>query len=241
MDTIKIASGPVRMIAHRGVSGLERENTCPAFVAAGNRSYYGVETDVHKTADGQFVIIHDENTNRITLETVNVNVEQNPYSAVENIVLPDLDGSTNRQDIRLPLLVDYIKICKKYEKVCILEIKGTMTKEDLSAIVTQIQELEYLTQVIFISFSLDNCIILRELVPDNAIQWLTCDAKPETVEKLLQYRLDLDVYYSALTKEIVDDLHAKNILVNCWTVDNKEIAEELVAMGVDFITSNILE
>ena len=33
------------MIAHRGVSGLELENTCAAFVAAGNRSYFGIETD----------------------------------------------------------------------------------------------------------------------------------------------------------------------------------------------------
>ena len=39
--------GNVKMIAHRGVSGLERENTCPAFVAAGVKSYYGIETDVH--------------------------------------------------------------------------------------------------------------------------------------------------------------------------------------------------
>ena len=35
------------MVAHRGVSGLERENTCPAFVAAGVKSYWGIETDIH--------------------------------------------------------------------------------------------------------------------------------------------------------------------------------------------------
>ena len=50
MDTIKIHSGSTRMIAHRGLSGLETENSIPAFVAAGNRSYYGVETvDVLRT------------------------------------------------------------------------------------------------------------------------------------------------------------------------------------------------
>ena len=50
MDTIKINRGNTRMIAHRGVSGLETENSIPAFVAAGNRSYYGVETvDVLRT------------------------------------------------------------------------------------------------------------------------------------------------------------------------------------------------
>ncbi len=43
------------MVAHRGLCGLEPENSIPAFVAAGNRSYYGVESDVHVTADGKLL------------------------------------------------------------------------------------------------------------------------------------------------------------------------------------------
>ena len=34
MDNIRIDHGNVRMVAHRGLSALERENTCAAFVAA---------------------------------------------------------------------------------------------------------------------------------------------------------------------------------------------------------------
>ena len=66
MDTVKISHGNTKMIAHRGLSGIEQENTNAAFVAAGNRSYYGIETDVHRTADGQYVIIHDDTTARVT-------------------------------------------------------------------------------------------------------------------------------------------------------------------------------
>ena len=43
MDTIKLDSGRAKMIAHRGLSGLEQENTCAAFVAAGNRAKYPAE------------------------------------------------------------------------------------------------------------------------------------------------------------------------------------------------------
>ena len=69
MDTIKIDNKNVRMVAHRGLSGLEKENTCSAFVAACNRAtYFGVETDVHRTADGQFVIFHDDNTARVGID-----------------------------------------------------------------------------------------------------------------------------------------------------------------------------
>ena len=65
-NTEKADLANIRMIAHRGVSGLERENTNAAFVAAGNRSYYGIETDVHRTKDGHYVIFHDDNMLRLT-------------------------------------------------------------------------------------------------------------------------------------------------------------------------------
>ena len=66
MDTIRFDKNNVKIIAHRGLSGLECENTCAAFVAAGNRSYYGIETDVHVTKDGKIIVFHDDNTERMT-------------------------------------------------------------------------------------------------------------------------------------------------------------------------------
>ena len=108
MDTIKINSKKVKIIAHRGASGLERENTCPAFLAACNRSYFGVETDIRMTTDKKFIILHDATTQRVSMEKNNINVEECDYASLENIVLPDHDGSTDRRDIRLPLLKEYI-------------------------------------------------------------------------------------------------------------------------------------
>ena len=60
MDSIKLDTRTAKMIAHRGLSGIEKENTNAAFIAAGNRSYFGIETDVHKTVDGKFVINRGE-------------------------------------------------------------------------------------------------------------------------------------------------------------------------------------
>ena len=47
--------------------------------------------------------------------------------------------------------------------------------------------------------------------------------------------------FRSLTREIVEELHGEGILVNCWTCDDKAEAERLVAWGVDFITTNLLE
>ena len=242
MDTIKIDNKQVKMIAHRGVSKLERENTNAAFLAAGNRSYFGIETDVHKTADGKFVIIHDETTNRVTNGAVDINVEANDYDKVKDIVLPDLDGSTVRQDIRIPLLSEYVKICKTYDKKCVLELKSQFEKSELMEIIDIINEYEHLENVIFISFNLGNCIALKELLPNQPVQWLTGSDDYATIKDIIyQHKLDLDIQYQKVTPELVAELHANQVQINCWTVDDKEAAEKLIEMGVDYITSNILE
>ena len=46
-DTIRLTQeNKPLMIAHRGMSGLEMENSASAFVSAGQRSHFGIETDV---------------------------------------------------------------------------------------------------------------------------------------------------------------------------------------------------
>ena len=242
MNTIKINSNGVKMIAHRGLSGIERENTCPAFIAAGNRSYFGVEADVHVTKDGKFVIIHDETTERISSGEYNVNVEESDYLDIEKIVLPDLDNTTDRKDIRIPLLMEYIKICKKYEKICVLEIKNHFEEKNIEKLIDQIKELEYIDKVIFISFDFENCVNVRKFLPENDVQFLTLDKiTSELIEKLCENSLDLDIYYEQLNAENIEILHSKGIKVNCWTCDDKDAAEKLISYGVDFITSNIVE
>lgn len=242
MDTIKLSAVKPKMIAHRGMSGLERENTCAAFVAAGNRSHFGIETDVHVTRDGKFVIIHDETTERVTGGAHNVNVETSDYAALEALVLPDIDGTTVRKDIRIPLLSEYIKICKKYEKTCVLEVKNHFSENDLRRMIDEIESLNYSEHMIFISFDAPNCFNLRSMLPNAQIQLLTdAEVTDELAAVLLEHRLDLDIYYKRLSAETVHALHAKGIRVNCWTCDNAQEAAELAYFGVDYITSNILE
>jgi glycerophosphoryl diester phosphodiesterase len=46
------------VIAHRGASGYEVENTLAAFRAAGTLGADAVELDIHETADGAFLVHH---------------------------------------------------------------------------------------------------------------------------------------------------------------------------------------
>ena len=239
MDTKKFNKKNTLVVAHRGLSGLETENTNAAFVAAGNRSYYGIETDIHRTLDGKFVVCHDDNLKRVGGE--NIPVEEVTMDTLLSMVLYDKDGTKCRADLRPTTLENYISICKKYGKHCVLELKSDFTDEEIEKIVEIIRGLEYLENVTFISFGYDNLVKLRRILPTQSAQYLFSAVTDEVIEMVKAENLDVDVYFKALTEENIQAFHDLGMVVNCWTVNSVEDGERLSQWGVDYITTNILE
>ena len=112
MNTIKIDKKNTRLIAHRGLSGLERENTSAAFIAAGNRSYYGMETDIHLTKDNVFVISHDSNTKRVSPFTQEI--KDTNYNDLAKIDYYELESNVTKPYLKMPTLKEYLEISKKF-------------------------------------------------------------------------------------------------------------------------------
>lgn len=239
MNTIKLNREDTKIIAHKGLSGLEPENTMASFIAAGNRSYFGIETDMHRTSDGEFVIIHDDTTERVAEEKLDV--EKTTLHELRNLLLKDKNGVISRTDLRIPTLQEYITTCQNYDKKCILELKNKFNQKDIEKIVGIAKSMDYLNQIIFISFDLNNLKILRKLLPGQELQLITGRYSSNIKEVLLANELDLDIEFNSLTKDIIEDLHQCGRKINCWTCDKKEEAEKLIAYGVDYLTTNILE
>ncbi len=239
MNTIGFDKKRTLMVAHRGVSGLETENTCAAFVAAGNRSYFGIETDVHVTKDGRFIIIHDDDTARVGIDKLIV--EETTFDTLRSIMLLDKNGKRGRTDLRLPELTEYLGICKRYEKKAVLELKNRMEPEQVKNIAEITRETGMFEDTIFISFSIENLVDLKRYFPDATAQFLTCDYSDSLMDELSEMGLGLDILYKALTKKSITYAHSKGVMVNCWTVNEPADGEKLASWGVDMITSNILE
>ena len=138
MNTIKFDSKITKVVAHRGLSGIEKENTNAAFIAAGNRSYFGIETDVHRTLDGRFVCFHDDTTGRVAID--NMIIEETTFDTLRKLLLTDRNGLKGREDLKIPTLKEYIETCKRYEKTAVLELKNEFEKEDIAKICDEIKE-----------------------------------------------------------------------------------------------------
>ena len=242
MDTKKIQNKQNgKIIAHRGVSGIEPENTLSAFIAAANRSYYGIETDVHKTLDGKFICTHDDNAKRVTGE--DLIIEQTPYETIRALKVFDMDKVSYRCDLYMPSLKEYIGICKKYGKVAVLELKNSFTEDEIRAILDEIEEVGYMDGTTFIAFDPHNLYSVRKYYPNQSVQLLVSlrTQVPNFLELAREHKFDLDAQHVMITPEMLDFVHSYGGLVNVWTVDEPERAEELIAMGVDQITTNICE
>ncbi len=226
------------MIAHRGVSGIELENTPAAFIAAGNRSYYGIEADIRKTKDGQYIIFHDPDTVRLADEKLVIS--DSNFKALRRIALKDQTGKS-RIDLRIPSLEEYLSLCKKYEKVSVLELKEICLDTEIEQIIQIVQQEYDLSHVVFISFKLENLIALKQALPSQPAQFLTSSFTQDLVDTLHEHSLDLAIRYTALEPEALKTLQATGIKVNIWTCDDQITAEKFANLGVDFITSNILE
>lgn len=239
MDTIKFEKKNTRVVAHRGLSGIEVENTNSAFVAAGNRSHWGIETDIYKTADGKFVIGHDDNYKRLSGEEIFL--EKETLERLREVVFFDKDGTKNRVDLRPATLENYLSIVKKYEKHAVLELKSNFTDEEIARIIEIIREYDYLDNLTFISFNYDNLLRVRKILPNQSAQYLFWKITDAEIERLVRDKIDVDVWVVELTKEQIEACHRAGLKVNCWTVDDPKKAEELASWGIDIITSNILE
>src|SRR5687767_11213135 len=60
------SGSPPRSFGHRGASGTHPENTLVSFAGAVERGAQAFELDVHRTADGEIVVFHDETLERTT-------------------------------------------------------------------------------------------------------------------------------------------------------------------------------
>ena len=227
------------MIAHRGLSGYEKENTIPAFIAAGCRSFYGIECDIHPTSDGKYVVFHDDETKRIS--PINVEIKNTTFDELKQVPLYDLKNERVVSYYKIPSLEEYIEVCMKYNKTCVIEFKNPFEEDDIKQVIKILDEYNYLNRVIFISFFIENLKIVKRYLPTQSVQFLCSEFNEEVLTAITENKMDIDIHHSVLNKEIIDLLHSKGIKINCWTVNEKQRALELISLGVDFITTNYFE
>ena len=232
----EIHNGDVKMVAHRGLSGMELENTLPAFELAGQNEYYGIEADVRVTADGKYIITHDDDLTRIVKE--DLVIEETTFDALRALTFESPYGDEGTY--QLPTLEEYVSVCKQYDKQAVLEYKGAFTAEQAAEVAATVETMGWFDRTTFISFSRDNLLYLRAAYPSADAQYIVEKATKADIDWMIEHKIDADLCWISVNPFRVKRLHDAGLKVNVWTVDGTVCAYLAMLFGVDMITTNIL-
>lgn len=217
---------PPQIVAHRGASFDAPENTLDALRLGFDQGADAGECDVRLTADGRAVLMHDAGTARTT--GVELTVATATFATL--------------QPLGVALLEEALA-CVPKGRGLLIEIKCG------PEILPSIKQALYVvrpdtTGVVLMSFDRTVTVAARRLFPDLELhhlrEWrdgigaaeLVAEAKALGVQGLnLDQRFPIDAAFVAT-------LRAAGLKLYVWTVDDPLRARELVAAGVDGITTN---
>ncbi len=229
----------MRVIAHCGCPTKELENTVESFIVAGCGKNYGIEADFILLKDGNVVVFHDDDLKR--LAGIERNIRDLTIDEVKNISL-NKRPTYHTYDYKIATPLEYIRICKHYNKVPVMDLKWGYTSEKVDELINLLIKEEMYDKSMIICYTWDTVLYIKNNYPDFNVQFiLGMLYSEENVKKCLENSIDLDLRYNYITKELVDLFHEHNLVVNCWTVDNEEELKRVIECGVDFVTTNVFE
>jgi len=230
-------SGRPWVIGHRGASGEAPENTMAAFRLAVEQGADLIETDVHLSADGVPVLIHDPTLDRTT-------DGHGPVSCYTMAQLKELDaGSWFSPDFageRLLSLDELLDWASGRVPVSIEIKNGPIHYPEIEQIVLgSLRRHDMVRSAIVISFDHPTVWRLKQLCPELICGVLFACCPVSASILATQAGADcLLPHWSNLSRAMVEEAHALGLAVSPWVVDRDEELEFVLAVGVDAIATN---
>ena len=217
------------IIAHRGVHNEKDiiENSLEAFKEAVNKNYI-IELDVHFLKDGDVVVFHDDNIERMT--GINKNLKDCTYDEIRNIKL--LNKNTY-----IPKFSDVLKLVDGKVPI-LIELKNDNKVGLLESSLVQILK-KYNGKYAVQSFNPLSIMWFKNNYPNIIRGQLVCKFKNKKMDNIKKFILKT-MFFNIITNpdfisHSVDDLSykevnkiKKNKFILGWTVRNKERYDELI-------------
>ena len=230
----------MKIIAHRGFSGVYPENTMLAFKKAIEIGADGIELDVHLSKDGQVMIIHDEALKRTTgLDGV---ISDYTRAELEKISA----GKTKNDEFGftpIPSLEEYLAFMAEH--------KDKFTNIELKTAPVYYPEIEEKTLELVRKFDLEKNIIY------SSFNWLSIQRMQRlgTISETGLLFSGMKLYNQAhiikslginyfhpdfndLTDEIVKSYLDNKVGLNVWTVNEIEDMKVCLSWNIDGLITN---
>jgi len=220
--------GDVQIMAHRGASKAERENTLLAFTRAVQMGANSAELDVRICKSGELVVHH--------------NAVLDDGRAIKDLLRAELPE-------HIPTLSDALDACAPMNVN--IEIKNDETEPDFDP-TDKVAEMVVLLlrgrgdpqQWLISAFRRETVDRVHQLWPQLPTAWLTvtvaeADATQLAASLVASGHIALHPFVETLTRSVVEVMHASGLAVNTWTCDDPIRMRELIEWGIDGICTNV--
>jgi len=221
------------VIAHRGASALAPENTLAAFRLAMEQQADGIELDVHLSADGHPVVIHDYDLARTTSGT----------GKISRLTLEEIRTVDAGNGEKVPTLDEVLNLIQ--DKMWInIEFKGFAAhSEHLPRKVLELVADHGLGEkIIYSSFDRRMLIQTHKLQPNAKVGLLLL---PGFKGKLAYWLFEpfvhpwsLHPHFSLAQPRFMRRAQSRGQAVLCYTVNDPEEMRRLISLGVWGIITN---
>jgi glycerophosphoryl diester phosphodiesterase len=218
--------------AHRGASALAPENTMTSFQAALSCGADGIELDVHLSADGVPVVIHDNTLERTT----------DGAGRVEQVLWPNLQeldaGSWYADDYSgepIPSLEEVLRAFSGQLRLNV-EIKEFAAGKAVLELLSNFPDADILVS----SF---NCDLLSKLKTEKRELPLAVLFEGSIWSKALAFAKELQAgsfhpRIDKLSRPMVSSCHELGLAVYPWTADKPHVVRKIQRIGVDGFFAN---
>jgi glycerophosphoryl diester phosphodiesterase len=223
------------VVAHRGASVEQPENTITAFEAAIDAGADAVEFDVRMTADGHAVVMHDPDVSRTT----------DGRGLVSEMKLEEI------RTLGIPTVEEALA-CLSGRAAADIEIKNLPGEPDFTpdrepaveATLAALDSVGFSGQVIVSSFnpaSIAHSRALRPEVPTGLLTEYEVDAEEALMRATSQghpWVLPFVLKVLEASDGFVDRVHAGGAILGVWIADDPDTARRLFELGADAVATN---
>lgn len=231
----------VARIGHRGAAGTAPENTLASFRRAAALGCDGVEFDLHRTADGHLVVIHDPYLERTT--SGRGLVRDTTLAGIRTLDAGGWKGPEFAGE-RVPTLAEVVRDPALQGLFLYVELKaGSIHYPGIEAqLAGELRALGCTGRVQVSSFDHVALKALRGLDPDLPLGMLYAGNLLDPVGMAQAIGANaLHPAWEFVTPDLVRAAHAAGLQVNVWTVNAPEHVARMRACGVDGIMSDFPE
>lgn len=210
------------VIAHRGASRLEAENSLAAFRRAVAVGADGIELDIHATSDLRFVVVHDELFQGRPISTLTLaQVRGRPLENGE--VIPTLAEALESIGPATTVFIEVKTLSPHSDPLLLAELAAGPNSRGYH----------------LHSFDHRTVQRLRERAPERTYGVLSCSRPVNPLEQLRAAgATELWQHESLIDADLVRTVHDGGGTVFAWTVDDPVRIGALKDLGVDGVCTN---